>query len=830
MTYLEVAVAAPVHHTLTYAPPPVKTVELVPGLRLLVPLGSQLVTGYLLGFIDRPLPESTGIKIKPVAEILDESPCFPANMVPFFRWMAEYYCHPLGEVIKTALPGGLTARSGRRVVLTDEGRKKLPGIGRDEYGFLVDLLLEKGELAPATTRRLWRGSEQKKLVEWEKKGWLLISREIVGATAGAKTETFVVLAAAEQKAGPEKGGDREQQQRLKPSEKKTMALLGRLLAGADLQGEIAVPRRLLTGEYPGARPALRSLAEKGLVTLEERRVYRDPFGESLPFMPAPEKLTAEQQAAIDKLVPAIRKKSFAPFLLHGVTGSGKTEVYLRAAAATLDTGRSVLVLVPEIALATQMEGYFLSRFGSRTALIHSGLSPGERYDQWQRLNRGEATVVLGARSAVFAPLHDPGLIVVDEEHDNAYKQEDGLRYNARDLAVLRASMNNAVVLLGSASPSVTSYYNARQNKYRLLNLTKRIEDRPLPEVRVIDLRSIKTVSGRPPLFANEMVSALRGNLERSEQSLVFLNRRGYANMMICRQCGQTVQCRNCHVSLTLHQGRGELLCHYCGHSVKSAALACPNCQSTKLAGLGFGTERLEQELAKLFPRARIARLDRDTARKRKDYLAILRAMHRREIDILIGTQLITKGYHFPQVTLVGIVCADVGLGLPDFRAGERTFQLILQVTGRAGRGDKPGRVIIQTHQPEHYSITMAREHDFTSLFNRELANRKKLGFPPFARLINLRIEGAIEDEVISAAQELQQAARESCLPGQRISVLGPAPAPLEKLRGRYRWQILLQSRDIEALHVLCAQLLKRRVRAKGGAVVVSIDVDPENMM
>jgi primosomal protein N' (replication factor Y) len=486
-------------------------------------------------------------------------------------------------------------------------------------------------------------------------------------------------------------------------------------------------------------------------------------------------------------------------------------------------------LVPEIALATQLEAHFLGRFGSRVALLHSGLSSGQRYDQWRRIAQGKADVVIGARSAVFAPLEDPGLIIVDEEHDSSYKQDEGFRYHARDLAVLRASRSAGVVILGSATPSVTSYYHATQGKYKLLKLLKRIEQRPLPEVEVVNMQSVKTISGRPPVFSPLLIKSLRDNLERGEQSLIFLNRRGYANFMICRDCGQPVQCKHCQVSLTLHKSDNKLLCHYCGFSVNSKTV-CTNCQSVSLTAIGVGTERLELELSELLPGARIARLDRDTCRKRNDYIRILRAVHKGDIDILMGTQMITKGHHFPNVTLVGIVLADTGLGLPDFRAGERTFQLIAQVTGRAGRGTKPGRVIIQTFQPEHYAIEMARNHDYSGMYSREIELRKNLGYPPLTRIVNIKIEATEEKYVQEAAAGLANLARK-LQKRSEPEVLGPAPAPLTRLRDKYRWQLLIKGKKLETLHTFLYRLEGEIASlSKAGRVKISIDVDPEYMM
>jgi len=806
-----VAVAAPIHQTLTYAPP-ADARPLLPGQRLLVPLGNRQVTGYLLGPAEAP-PEGT--IAKPAHAVLDPAPLFPANMIPFFRWISRYHHHPLGEVIKTALPGGLTRQSKRQLVLTEDGRAPLADHQASEGApaWLGDLLAH-GSLTPAASTKALSGPGKKLCAQWQRNGWLALTTVVNEESSRAKTE-ITVRRAAEPYADPAA--------KLKPSEQKTLDLLN-ALAGSESH---PIPRRKLTREYPGAGAALKGLAERGLVTLEEHRVFRDPFGEPPPFFPAPAQLTDEQQAALAAIVPAIKARCFAPFLLHGVTGSGKTEVYLRAADACLASGRQVLVLVPEIALATQLEAHFYSRFGDQVALIHSGLSSGERFDQWSRIASGKARVVIGARSAVFAPLPGPGLIIVDEEHDSAYKQEDGLRYHGRDLALLRGSMQQAVVLLGSATPAITSYHQAQGGKFRLLTMAKRVEDRPLPEVEVVDLQAIKTVSGRPPLFSPQLTQALRQNFAAGQQSLLFLNRRGFANLMLCQDCGQTMQCRHCQVSLTYHKGRKELLCHYCGFSSR-ADIVCPNCRSGSLVAVGFGTERIEAELAQLLPKARIARLDRDSTHNRRDYLAILKGVHAGEIDILVGTQMITKGHHFPRVTLVGIIWADAGLGIPDFRSGERTFQLLAQVTGRAGRGEQSGRVIVQTHQPGHYSVAFAQAHDYQSLYGKEIGLRQRLGYPPFSRLINLRLEGENESQVQAMAEQLGTLARKQA--AGKIEVLGPVPAPLAKLRNHYRWQLLLKSPKIEKLHALCQQLLDLSPHLGSGTVKLTLDVDPENML
>lgn len=812
--YLQVAVAAPVKKLLTYLPPDNCRQPLKPGLRVLVPLGGRKITGYILDMVDAA-PE--GQQIKKITEIIDSEAFFPEEQVGFYKWIASYYHYPIGEVIKTALPAGLTQKSGRRIIITEEGRRQLANLTEESWihspWFLS--LLDKGALSPQIARKLWAGRERGLFEQWEREGWIVISSELVGGTAKAKTETCYSLS-----------GNISDFENLKPSEQKIITILQKIEYETNRR---FIPRWEVIQEYHGAGKGLKTLGLRKIIIAEEKQVYRDPFGESFLDSDVPEKLTDQQKKVLGSILPAIRKNSFVPFLLHGVTGSGKTEVYLQAAAEAVEQGKSVLVLVPEIALATQLEAQFLTRFGSRLALLHSGLSSGQRFDQWCRILKGEADVVIGARSAVFAPLKKPGLIIVDEEHDSSYKQDEGFRYNARDLAVLRANQSEGVVILGTATPAVTSYYHAMTGKYRLLSLSKRIEERPLPRVEVVDMGSIKTVSGKPPVFSPLLLKNLKENLTTGEQSLIFLNRRGFANFMICRECGQTVQCRHCQVSLTLHRSENKLLCHYCGFALKTKTV-CANCQSSLLRAIGIGTERLEQELTEIFPDARIARLDRDICQKRNDYIKVLRAVHKGDVDILLGTQMITKGHHFPNVTLVGIILADTGLGLPDFRAGERTFQLISQVTGRAGRGEKPGRVVIQTFQPEHYSIVTAQNHDYQALYKKEIALRQTLAYPPFSRLANIRIEGSDNSQVQDVALKLAGLAQKF-LERSEPEILGPAPAPLTRIRDKFRWQLLIKGKKLETLHIFLHRLAGEfQTLGRAGKVKIFIDVDPEYMM
>jgi primosomal protein N' (replication factor Y) len=571
------------------------------------------------------------------------------------------------------------------------------------------------------------------------------------------------------------------------------------------------------------------LATKGLVVRSKERIFRNPFGEQLHFYPRPEKLSDEQLAVLGSILPAIREKTFTPFLLHGVTGCGKTEVYLRAAEETLAQGRDVLILVPEIALATQLEAHLLSRFADQVVLLHSGLSGAERFDQFSLALTGKARVVIGARSAIFAPLKDPGLIVVDEEHDSGFKQDDSFRYHGRDLAVLRARHHRSVVILGSATPSFTSYAHARSGKYVLLTMTERVGSRALPSITLVDLNK-KEGRDDNKIIHRELLDKLTKNLENRRQSILLLNRRGFSAVVLCRDCGTPVQCSHCHVSLTLHKGKNQLICHYCGFTMPGKTV-CLECRSTDLVPAGFGTERVEDEVRELLPSARIIRLDSDTASDRRRFLAILADMHGGKIDILIGTQMIAKGHHFPNVTLVGVVWADGGMSMPDFRAAERTFQLITQVTGRAGRGEEPGEVIIQTMRPNHYAIVYAREHEYGKMFDHEMRLRRHPVFPPYVRLTVLRVQGRVEAEVQRSALLLSRFCRKVVDKEKfRIETLGPAPSPLDKIKDNYRWQVLLKGVDTEELHAVCMAVKKERNAVITPQCTLVIDVDPENMM
>ncbi len=828
MKQYEVAVAVPLYDTLTYSCPEGVVDSLQTGIRVLVPLGNRLVTGYLLGpAADKDNPS---FKVKAIVDLLDPDPVFPKELIPFFRWIADYYHYPLGEVIRTALPGGLTVRSGREIVVTSSGLQQLQQalLKVKKQAAWMQRLLDRGRLQPGTVSTIWRKAAMRRLLQkWEEAGWIEINEVVVAPAGKAKTMTMVSLSSTlrDQLAEYQTEHDDEFPDLapdLKKTERKTLELFFNRC-----QGRPVLPRVDLTRQYSGAGKALHALVDRGLVSMEEQRVYRDPFGNVPPFFGQPETLTPEQETVLTELTAAVDAKLFQPFLLFGVTGCGKTEVYLRAAERCLQQGRTVLVLVPEIALASQVEAHFYSRFGDRLAVLHSGLTSGERFDQWQRILEQKACIVIGARSAVFAPLIDLGLIIVDEEHEPAYKQDDGLRYHGRDIAVLRARFSGCPVLLGSATPSVVSFHHTATGKYQLLTMRKRVHDQAMPEVEIVDLGGKKRA--RPDLFfSDQLTAALHENMEKRLQSLLFVNRRGYASFMLCRDCGHIIQCRHCKVSLTHHLKSNRLTCHYCGYSIHPDVV-CPECGSTSVVGLGIGSERIEAEVRQLIPHARVARLDSDTTADRKKYMAILQQVRNHDVDILIGTQMVAKGLHFPKMTLVGVVWADSGLGMPDYKASERSFQLLAQVTGRAGRGEHAGRVIIQTHQPDHYAIEFARCHDYEKLYEREVHLRAALGYPPFSRLVNIRFSGENEQRVAADADRTAVFLRKAAAV-KEIDILGPAPAPLSRIKNRFRWQLLVKSKDYAALHLLCNQLLAEKQRLCSSDVRLGLDIDPENMM
>ena len=571
-----------------------------------------------------------------------------------------------------------------------------------------------------------------------------------------------------------------------------------------------------------------SLEKKGLVEVFDAAVRRDPLAHT-PGLKAEEYTpTPAQNEVLEKIQAQVNEERYAAFLLHGVTGSGKTDIYIRAMHAALERGRSAMMLVPEIALTPVFSRRLRTHFGDQVAIFHSSLQKGERFDEWTRVKNGEARVVIGTRSAVFAPVQNLGLIVVDEEHESTYRQQESPYYNARDTAIVRAQKESATVVLGSATPSLESFHNARAGKYTLLTLPQRFGARPMATARIIDMRNVFLRHGKPRVFSDELLQAIQETHARGEQSIILLNRRGYSSFILCRSCGETIQCPNCDVTLTYHRSERVIICHYCNHRA-AVPKVCPSCSKKYIYYVGEGTEQLEEILTQLFPALRVARIDRDTTARRSIFEQSLSDFSAGAIDTLVGTQMLAKGHDFPNVTLVGVVSVDAGLALPDFRSAERTFQLITQVAGRAGRGDRPGRVLIQTYHPYHYALRHACAQDYDGFYNEEIQYRQNHSYPPFVALASLLVHGPDLGRVRADSLELRKqldAANEQ----RKCRILGPAPAPLARLKGEHRFQLLLKSRSRRVLREVADAALKASSENGVNLRSVNLEIDPVSIM
>ena len=781
----------------TYRIPP-ELGEPLPGRRVVVPLGRRTETGVVLG-----QGEAVG-EVREALRLLDEAPLLTAEVIALVRWAAQHYLAPLGPAVKAALPPGLDVRDALVPALTEAGR-----------ALLGQLELPGQEILEAPRRKAQAGA--RRAAESED----AVRRALRKAASGAKVSRtaleslarrgLLTLHRAEaparisaplvEMAQASEGASVEAVKRA-PRQGEVLAWL--LARGAP------VPVEELLAAFPGARPQLRALVSRKLALLSQVAAGAAQLPEA-PWGSQQHDPTPAQAAALREITAALEARTFAPFLLHGVTGSGKTWVYLEAIAHARKAGLGALALVPEIALTPQLAGRFRARFGDDVAVLHSGLSERERVQEWTRVRDGRAGIVVGARSAVWAPVARLGIIVVDEEHEPSYKQEDRLRYQARDVALVRAQKAGAVAVLGSATPSLETLRRAQEGKLRTLRLPERVDARPLPAMTLIKRR----VSAE--LLTAPLAEALRETLARGEQAILFLNRRGHTRTLLCNSCGSAVGCPNCSVALVLHRfGRERLQCHLCGHDEPPRS-SCSACGGKKLTALGGGTEKVEEELESIVPGARIARLDRDAAGGPGQAAAILARFARRELDLLVGTQMVAKGHDFPGVTLVGVLDADGPLHLPDFRAAERCVQLLTQVSGRAGRGLSPGRVLVQAFRPE------AVTSDYDAFAQAELGRRELLHFPPFVRLAALRLQGNVEQRVRGAAERLAVAARRLISRGEQADVLGPAPAPLAKLRGKHRWQLLLRAFDHGPLHRIGRALLEGQ---QVSGVELSVDIDP----
>jgi primosomal protein N' (replication factor Y) len=801
-SYCEVSLPVPLDRPFTYRLPETLRHRVQAGCRLLVPFGSRTLTGVVLRCHDQQ-PEGV---TREALRLVDEEPVFSEEMLGLGRWIAGYYCAPLGEVLRVMAPLAGEVRRGKVYALTDSGRDALRQLVLDapseEPSIQLLRLLEWRSLsAAALARKIPQAASLVRSLE--KRGFLQAEDvQVARDPFRAPSARLRIELTA-----------RPPEQKFNKAERELLAYL-KLHPGShnlrDLEAVIG-----------NAGQAARALARREILAL---RTELSPI--SMQQVRPPHVLNAHQQEAFRPIWRAVQAQQFRVFLLEGVTGSGKTEIYLNAIEATLALGRGALLLVPEIALTPAVAGQFLHRFGDRVAILHSAFTDTERAAQWRRIQSGAAGVVVGTRSGAFAPVRNLGLIVVDEEHDTSYKQEETPRYNGRDLAVVRAQAAGACVVLGSATPSLESRYNAERGKYTRLVLPERIEQRPMPAVELIDMRLEFLETRKQAVFSRRLLEEIGARLASGEQTMLLLNRRGFSSFVACRSCGERVQCVNCAVTLTFHRRERRLLCHYCNYAEK-VPTHCPKCHSEHIYFLGMGSERVEEELHREFPTARVARMDRDTITTKRHYEIILAGFREGSFDVLVGTQMIAKGHDIPNVTLVGVVSADVGLGVPDFRAGERTFQLLTQVAGRAGRGDRPGIVLIQTINPDHYAIRFAAAQDYELFYKKELEFRRLMRYPPFSALANLLVRSSSQEEALRMAGELGHLLTP---PPENLKILGPAEAPVPRLKSEFRYQLLIKAGSRKVLKETLEAVRQFAAGHNWKATALVIDVDPLTLL
>jgi primosomal protein N' (replication factor Y) len=828
--HIEVALPVPFRHTFTYAVPNEWRARVAFGVRVLVPFRKQRLVGIVTA-LEAKSTEVAAFEIRSVAEVLDGGSVVASELYSLCAWLADYYFAPIGEVLRAACPLAFTSSIRQQVMLTPKGNQRLQESqaptssaslfrsAEEESNELqvLSAIAREGQMELRALRKKFRGISWKEaLAGLQSAGEIVIQSEVERNPVIEKQETFLRLAPGVQL--------KNFNQRLSPGQRKILEFLS-------ARTDSAASKELISSLNVSAA-VVKGLIRRRLVEVEKVRRDRVPLermlrGAEETAKAAGLELTADQKRALRIIDEAIDHKRFTTILLHGVTASGKTEIYLRAIERVVAEGGTALLLVPEIALTPAAARAFVTRFAGCVAILHSALSEGERYDEWWRIKRGEARVVIGTRSAVFAPLENLRLIAVDEEHDGSYKQQESPRYQARDVSIVRGKMTGAVVLLGSATPSMESFHNAQRGKYQLIALKNRVESRSLARVAVVDMRREFKETRKSEFLSRDLIAAIESRLVAEEQILVLLNRRGFSSFVLCRSCGATRQCPNCSITMTYHKRREILLCHYCA-AVAPVPNECWQCQSEHLYFVGGGTEQIEEKLRHAFPPARIARLDRDTAQGRGRYHHILGEFSEGTTDILVGTQMIAKGHDFPRVTLVGVLNADGALRFPDFRSAERTFQLLTQVAGRAGRGETPGEVILQAFVPEHYAIRFAAKQSFIDFYNQEIHFRRMMHYPPFAQLALVGLRHQQYDDARQIATSVGDYLRAHSLPEVRI--LGPAIAPLARVKKEYRWQLLLKSSRRPALRRMIERCLEFCESKKIAEPNVLIDVDPTNMM
>ncbi len=813
--YADVAVPVALRRTFAYSIPQAMKTRVSIGSRVLVPFGRKLLTGVLVGFHEIPPP---GIKLKPIRDLLDGQPLIPHSLVETAMWAASYYFTAPGELLKSLFPAGAQPSGEEMLRLNAEVQRLLSG-GLRPTGLsaredaLLEALHREGPLSLAQLRDLPGLKDAPASVpSLQARGLIDLEERRVAARVDVKQRLGI-------QALPEPAG-----QILKLTERQQSLL--HLLR----QSHEAEPLADLLGRAGLRIGVARSLESKGLVSIHPIPVQRVPI--DLGGSPARKEvtLTGAQAAVFECLREMMWKRSPRKCLLHGVTGSGKTEIYLRLIAEVLALRGTALFLVPEIGLTPLLSRIAVSHFPDKVALLHSGMSSGERFDQWNRIREGRAPVVVGTRSAVFAPVENLRLIVIDEEQDHSYKQDETPCYHAREVAWHRVRQSGGILLMGSATPSIETFYAAQEGKdISYFSLNERVEARPLASVTIADMSLEFQRHGKAAVLAGAMIEELQTRMERKEQSIVLLNRRGYSRSLLCRSCGHSAQCTDCSISLTYHQDRNRLICHYCGEE-QSVPSACTNCGGEYIYFVGVGTEQLEDILKKRFPAARLARLDRDSTRRRGSLRKTLIDFSEGKLDILVGTQMLAKGHDFPNVTFVGVVAADAGLQFPDFRSAERVFQLLTQVAGRAGRGSTPGKVIIQSYYPDHYALRFSKKQDYAGFYAQEVEFRRLLGYPPFTSLVQILISEPDLTKALGKGQRIAQSLKNVAESLPSIRILGPASAPMERLKGKYRIQVLIKSASREnalsALELAFKELSARRTPLKN----VRVDLDPLSLL
>jgi primosomal protein N' (replication factor Y) (superfamily II helicase) len=834
--FAEVAIPIHIRQTFTYRLPGDMARRARAGCRVVVPFGKKLLTGFVVALRESLDGELSVSEIRDIEELIDESPIVARDILELTHWMADYYHAPWGECLRTALPGGATVTTEQMLTITEAGRSALShlpaGFGWSSSKHQVlEMLARAGTLSSRELeRQLSKQGAVSVTQQLQRAGFINVSQRIADSRLKPKLQNAVRL---KQKCAVGSGqwavddgqqpGETKQTSTDKPLTEQQQRVVDLLSSAAD-----AVPLGELLEAAEVSSSVVRTLERRGLVEVFAREVRRDPLAHIEQSLLDAVTLNEDQQRAFDQIVARIDERKYATFLLHGVTGSGKTEIYIRAMREATRRGLTAMMLVPEIALTPVFSRRLRSTFGDAVAILHSSLSEGERVDEWRRIKSGEARVVIGTRSAVFAPLEHLGLIVIDEEHETSYKQDETPRYHGRDTAIMRAVRAGAVVVLGSATPSLESFHNAQTGKYIYQRLDSRFGNRGLAAVETVDMREVFKRHGKQQTFSDELKEATTETLERGEQVIILLNRRGFSSFALCRSCGLAIHCPNCDVTLTYHRYNSTLLCHYCNY-IRGLPRACPACDGPYIQYVGEGTEQIEAKLADLFPGKAIARVDRDTTRRRGQMEHLLMEFAAGEIDMLVGTQMLAKGHDFHNVTLVGVISVDVGLSLPDFRAAERTFQLLTQVAGRAGRGSLPGRVIIQTYHPEHYSLVCARAQDYDEFYRREISFRRSMHYPPFSALINILIHDKEFDRANLAAADLARELRQA-VTDLSLRVLGPAPAPIARLKNEHRFQILVKARSRSRAREALDLAMDRVIALGHNPRAISIEVDPVSLM